>query len=248
MPMSRLFLLAGLATLLAAWPCRAQESAPKEIVPNIPPPQAEAPPQAAAACPTGGCCEAPGRLDYRVIWRPEVTPVQSIHGEDIVVLTHFKSLRVVTTPERRLVTVYVIKSKEVERTVPVTHMVDCVVKDPATGECHTECQPVTEMKVVKDTEFYSTPVEKEIFVPTSKVEEFDDVVPRKVTVLGWGVDLVKHEVPIVLPPLEVRPNQVFLLPQPPCVEPYPPPTVKEKGRVEKLPPPVEKPAGKLPIP
>lgn len=245
MPMSRLLLLAGAAASLAL-ACRAQEPSPKEAVPQLSPPQAEVPPPAAAACPAGGCCEAPHRLDYRVIWRPEVCAVQSIRGADIPVLVHVKSLRVVTKPERRLVTVYVIEKKEVERSVPVTRMVDCVVKDPSTGECHTECQPVTEMKVIKDTEFYTTPKEQEIFVPVSKVEEFDDVIPRKATVLSWGVDLVKHEVPIVLPPQEVPPNQVFLLPQPPCVEPYPPPTVKQ-GKVEKLPPPLEKP-GKLPIP
>jgi hypothetical protein len=247
MRISKMFVLAG-AAIFMAYPCQAQERSPTERIATPPKPIATEPqPAPPAACPAGGCaCETPPRLDYRVLWQPEAHAVQTLEGRDIIVKTPVRSLRVVTKPEKRLVMVYVIKPKVVERTVPVTHMVDCVVKDPATGECHTVCQPVTEMKLVKDTEFYSTPEEKVIFVPVSKVEEFDDFVTRKVTVLGWRVDLVKHEVPIVLPPREVRTNQVFLLPQPPCVEPYPPPVIKKNNNVEKLPPPETAP--KKPIP
>ena len=246
MRMSTMFVLAGAAMFMAC-PCRAQERSPTEPIPTLPKPAVTEPqPAAPAACPAEGCNAETPRLDYRVLWQPEAHAVQTLEGRDIIVKTPVRSLRVVTKPEKRLVMVYVVKQKVVEKTVPVTHMVDCVVKDPATGECHTVCQPVTEMKVVKDTEFYSTPEEKEIFVPVSKVEEFDDFVTHKVTVLGWRVDLVKHEVPIVLPPQEVRPNQVFLLPQPPCAEPYPPPIIKKKNTVEKLPPPETAP--KKPIP
>lgn len=246
MPKLKLILLGGTFAVMAV-PCLAQEALPVAPVPVLPAPETVqekavpvSPPvvqTAPAGCADGGCavagCENP-RLEYRVIWQPEATPVQSIVGKDILIKQPIRSMRVVTKPEKRLVTVYEVRQKQVERAVPVTRMVECVETD-CNGQCHTVTRPVTEMKVIKDTEFYSTPVEKEVIVPVSKVEEFDDVVVRKVTVFGWRVDMVKHETPIILPPQEVRPDQVFLLPQPPCVEPYTKPATQK--RREEVPPP-----------
>jgi hypothetical protein len=171
-----LMVLAAAVLALAARPGAAQETLPgtTPVSPPVPTPppateQAPAPPTPPSIQP--GCGIHVLRLDHR-------KPVNILVPRPVPFVEHVSSLQVVVRPEKRIEHRTVIKWREVDRVVPCTVMKPVTETCPGTGECKTTWVPCTEMKTVKEREYYAVPVDVPVMVDVPSLQPLDIVVPR----------------------------------------------------------------------
>jgi hypothetical protein len=199
----------GLAQELPPGTERAPVPVPNEL-PAAPAPVATpAPVVAPALLPEAGCCP------NRVLWMEHLVPVHTLAPREIITEERRPTLEVAYRDEKQVVTELVVHTREVEKLVPCTVLKPVTQTCPETGQCTTVLEPCTEMKVVKETEYYSVPEQKTIVVPVPYLRPAELIVPRKAIALEYHTAFNKTEEPIVIPGHEVPPTRYVMPPEPP---------------------------------
>jgi hypothetical protein len=196
----------GAAQELPPTPERVPPPVPNEL------PAAPAPVVAPAPLPEAGC--GPNQ----VLWMERLVPVHTLAPREIVTEERRPSLEVAYRDEKQVVTELVVRSREVERAVPCTVLKPVTETCPETGQCTTVWKPCTEIKIVKETEFYSVPEQTTLVVRVPYLRPAELVVPRKTIALEYHTALQKQEEPIVIPGYEVPPTRYVMPPELPHPE------------------------------
>jgi hypothetical protein len=200
---------------LAVRPGMAQQEVPpgRAPVPTLPAaPLPVAVPQAAPTVPPG--------CGVRVLWLDHLEPVQRLVPREVVTEERQPSLEVAYREEKRVVTEVVVKSREVERLVSCTVLKPVTETCPETGQCTTVLKPCTEVKPVKELEYYAVPEERTVVVSVPYLKPVEIVVPRKTVVLEYLTTMKKCSEAVVIPGPEGQPTPYVMPPQP-CHDVYP---------------------------
>jgi hypothetical protein len=188
---------------LAVRPGAAQERLP--VPQPVPSPTPEAAPASLSALPPG--------CGVKVLWLEHSVPVTRLVPREVITEERRPSLEVAYREEKRVITEMIVKSREVEKQVPCTVMMPVTETCPETGECKTVYKPCTDIRTVKETEFYTVPEQRTLIVRVPYVKPAEIVVVRKAIVAEYRTILQKKEQPVVLPGPEGRPDRWILAPK-----------------------------------
>jgi hypothetical protein len=199
-------MLMAMAGMLAGLtlPAAAQEKPP--------PIPAELPPLSAPAEPCDAPCEKPG---LRVLWQEREIPLQRIVPREVITEQKTTTLEVAYREEKCVVTEVVFKPREVLKPVSRCVLRPVTETDPCTGKCCTVMKPVTEVQMVKDTEFVPVPEQRELVVRVPFLKEVEKVVPHRTVLLEWRNETRREGCPLVIPDVVPR-ERVLLAPKPCC--------------------------------
>jgi hypothetical protein len=218
----RIFSCVTVALLaLAARPGAAQEKPPggegvlppPKPVPTLPP--APAPVTAPEPAPL-----VPPGCGVRVLWLEHQVPVERLVPREVITEERRPSMEVAYRDEKREVIETVVKSREVERLVPCTVMKPFTETCPETGQCTTVWKPCTEMRTVKEPEYYAVQQPRTVVVPVPYLKPAEIVVPHKTIVLEYLTTTMKHHEAVVIPGPECQPTPYVMPPQP-CHDEHP---------------------------
>jgi hypothetical protein len=226
---TRMLTVAAIATLLlSALPCSAQLTdlpplepvkPPKEGSPPEPikPPKEVLPlPIVEEHCPTG----------IRVLWAETDVPLCSLWPREVITMVKQPTFVVAYREEKIKVADIVVKPHVVKKAQLCTCEKEVQVTDPVTGVCSTVKQPVTEERIIEETEYSAVRVERDEVVRIPYLKKVDELVPRKDLLLEYRTEMVTkgHPVPI---PDDVPCSRVFCVPD--LCELPPLPCLGEKG-------------------
>jgi hypothetical protein len=207
--------LAAALVALAARPGAAQERPPGTEA--VPPPATAAPPAAPAPA-----LPAPAPDTHcgtnRVLWMERQVPVQTLVPREIITEERTPTLEVAYREENRTVTEMVVRSRDVERQVPCTVMKPVTETCPETGECTTVWKPCTEIRTVREPEYYSVPETRTVVVRVPYLRPAELVVPRKTVAFEYRTAMQIREEPVVIPGPEIPPTRWVMPPEPPHEE------------------------------
>jgi hypothetical protein len=215
-------MLAGGAAgiLAAALPCLAQE--------QVAPAPEQPPPEKAAPAPdrlppvveiqtvpgVGGCdCPAP---PWEARWVERQVPIHTLVPREVITPQKQKILEVRYRDEKCAVTEVVIKPREIQTPVTSCRMQPVTVTDPCTGHCTTVMQPVTEVKLVKETVFEAVPEKKELTVPVPYLKEVEIEVPARTLLLEQRTELRLEGYGVKVPGEVIPKDRVLVAPAPCC--------------------------------
>jgi hypothetical protein len=234
-------LAAGWVLALVGLPCPAQET--REVI-KVPPVQEKQPialPQSldVPAEPWAADCEHPEpKFDY--LFADYFEPAYELVVREIPAAVRRKVIEVDYRTEKRTVTEYVIKSREVEKTILVGVVHPITETDSCTGECKTVMKACSEPRTVKDFEYYTVPEERTLEVKVPFLREVEKVIPSTTSVLEYKLEL-RPKTHYVRVPFEDIHDRTFIAVKPPCEVPVLTETagtrekVKEKPRTPETP-------------
>jgi hypothetical protein len=139
------------------------------------------------------------RPSVKILWMEREVPVQVLTPREVIIPEKYPTLEVAYREVKRKVIEIVMKPREVTREVPCTTLQPCTVCDPHTGCCTTVMQPVTVMKLRKETVFYPAPEEREIVVKVPYVKEAEEIVPRRTVILEYRTEMQKRPSAVAIP-------------------------------------------------
>jgi hypothetical protein len=206
------FLTAALLGLVAR-PGMAQQELPPGRAPVPPRPVEQLCPAPLPVTAPEAAPVAPPGCGVRVLWLNHLEPVQRLVPRQVVTEERRPTLEVAYRDETRVITEVVVKSREVERQVPCTVMKPVKETCPETGQCTTVWTPCTELKTVKEVEYYAAPEERKILVSVPYLKPAEIVVPRKTVVLEYLTTMQKRQEAVVIPGPEGVPTPYVLAPQ-----------------------------------
>jgi hypothetical protein len=196
-------MLAPVAGILAGLtlPAMAQEE-----LPPAPPPVAEIP-----AAPCAPDCERPG---IRILWMEHEVPLQRIVPREVITEEKTSTLEVAYREEQRVVCDIVFKPREVMKPVNSCTLQPVTETDPCTGKCCTVMKPVTEVKVVKATEFVAVSEERVVVVKVPYLKPVEKIVPHRNVLLEYRTETRREGCPLAIP--DVVPHERVLVAPKPC--------------------------------
>jgi hypothetical protein len=155
-----------------------------------------------------------------VLWQDQWVPVHRLVPREVITEERRPSLEVAYREEKRTVVETVLKSREVERLVPCAVLRPVTETCPETGQCTTVWKPCTEMKPVKELEYYAVAEPRTIVVQVPFVRAAEVVTPRRTILIENLTILQNHPGAIVIPGPEGRPDRFELVPKT-CHEDHP---------------------------
>ena len=199
---------------MTALPALAQEKPP--VPPErLPPPLDVKPSVAAPSCEAQATfppCESP-----RVVWMEYEVPIRRLVPREIITEERRPTQEVAYRTENRVVKEIVIKSREVEKETPCT-----VMREVATTDCNGNCvnmmKSFTELRKVKELEFFSAPEERTIAIQVPYLKPAEIVVPQRHIILEYRVIMQKKSVPVRVAGAAAKPDRWAVAPEPPCDE------------------------------
>jgi hypothetical protein len=205
--------MAGLLAL-GALPGAAQEKQKPEVLPEPEQPHPAVPVQPAMPASCGADCARPG---FKVLWVEREVPIQILVPREVITPVPSTTVEVAYRDEKRLVTEFALKPREVEKPVTVCTLKPVTVTDCHTGQCSTVMQPCTQVKMVKTTEFVAVPEEKAVVVKVPYLKLVEVTIPHKNILLEYRTDLRKEGGAIRVPCPDLVPQERMLLaPKAPC--------------------------------
>lgn len=203
---TRTLTLALLSVLVGlAQHCLAQESRPE----TIPPPKKE------ASLPV----EAEPGCGFRVLWVDYYVPIPTLYAREHIRVEEIGTWEVAYKDADQVVTEMVLTPKDITREETYTCMEPVTTTDPVTGHCTTCTQPVTKVRLVKDTVFTMAPVERKIKVPTAYIRPVKEKVLHKYDIYEWHYDNVLKGCAISVPgAMQPNTTNCAVTPMPKCAD------------------------------
>ncbi len=223
--------LVTFGVLAWAWSGTAQEPVPppKELPPSVEP---VPPPEPIAPVPSLDCHHGE-HMGLKILWMERDVPITVLVPREIVTEQKRPGLAVAYRSEKCKIVEMVVKSRVVSRAIPVTIMKPCTDVCPSTGHPITIMKPCTEVRTVKDTVFYTEPVEREIVVQIPFVKEVEETIAQKTVILEYRTELQKRPSALAVPFPEPKPR--YLLAPNACEHPHGamPGALEGEGQKEK---------------
>src|SRR5207245_9427702 len=156
------WMLSSVALALTALPGLRQEKPPAPPE-RLPAPVDGKPSVAAPVCEAPGASGFPPCETPRVVWMEYEVPIRRLVPREIITEERRPTQEVAYRTENRVVKEIVIKTREVEKETPCT-----VMREVATTDCNGNCvnmmKSFTELRKVKELEFFSAPEERTIAI------------------------------------------------------------------------------------
>lgn len=224
-------IVACLATVLLALAARpgAAQQLPAEPEPVAPPRPAQEVPPGTERVPSPTPAENPPPAEaptlppgcgVRVLWLDHWVPVERLVPREVITEERRPSLEVAYREEKRTVIETVLKSREVERLVPCAVLKPVTETCAETGQCTTVWKPCTEMKPVKELEYYAVPEPRTIVVQVPFVRAAEVITPRRTILIENLTIMQKCPEAMVIPGPTGRPDRYELVPRP-CHDEHP---------------------------
>ncbi len=205
--------LAALATMgLEGRSGPAQERLPEPVAA----PQKETPPPSHQT--TEPCApHCPSQPGFKVLWVERDVPIQTLVPREVVTMVPTTTFEVAYREEKRVFNEIVLRPREVEKPITSCTLKPVTVTCPQTGECTTVMQPCTEVKMVKQTEFYPVEVKRELIERIPYLRTVEIQVPRKDLILEYRTEMKKVPGAVKVPSGdEVLPGRTIMTIKPPC--------------------------------